>query len=58
MQIAVSKKNNSIVQTIQDEATAQQAANEVVKLFPLRAEIRYLKRALPRLWCGTGSKTF
>lgn len=58
MQIAVSKKNNSIVQTIQDEATAQQAANEVVKLFPLRAEIRYLKRALRDFGVGPDQKLF
>ena len=48
----VMQKNNSMVQAIQDAPTAEQAATSVGKLFPLKAEIRYLKRALREF--GTG----
>ena len=48
----VMQKNNSMVQTIRDAPTAEQAAINAGKMFPLKAEIRYLKRTLREF--GTG----
>jgi hypothetical protein len=58
LNITVMQTNNAIVQTIKDEATAEQAAKNVGKLFPLKAEIRYLDRALRDFGLGPDQQLY
>ena len=49
LNIAVQRKLNSIVQTIDNESTAERATQDVANLFPLMAEIQFLENALQEL---------
>jgi hypothetical protein len=54
----VQKLSNSIVQAIHDDTTAEQAAKDAVRLFPLKSEIRYLERALRDFGVGPDQKLY
>jgi hypothetical protein len=49
---------NAMVQSIQDEATAKLAARNVEQVFPLKAEIQYLERALRDFGQGPDQQLF
>lgn len=58
LEIAVWREMDSIVERIQDEVTADQAAESMANLFPLKAEIRFLKRSLRRYGTGPDQQLF